>query len=150
MIAALLLTCFVLFAVELPMATIYFLLCVMNLGLALVGRREVQGFLAIHTTIADAASLEAFKSIARRNMRFAICIIALFIPSLVVGFYLISLYSIHGLVVILVANALLIILARSTKKLEVRARTLSCTDETLRSEYHHVSETWTKKLLPDF
>ncbi len=118
--------------------------------LTVTALREVQGFLATHATISDGASLEAFKSLARRNMKFAIVLIVLWIPGLLVGLHLINLYSIPGLVVLVASNALLFILARKIKARELDARSLPCADEILSAEYARVSEMWTKKLFPNF
>ena len=106
-------------------------------------------FLAETPAIVDEGSLEKFKTLARVEMYATVVLFLIVVPA--VG--IVMILSVHrglpALPVIIVTNAALWVLGRQYGKVEEQTRTLVVTDA-LAQEYSRVSESWVKKVLPDF
>ena len=106
-------------------------------------------FLADTPTIADEGSLEKFKTLARAEMYATIVLFLIVVPAM----GLVMVLSVHrglpALPVVIITNAGLLILGRQRGRMEVQTRTLEVADA-LAPEYRRVSESWVKKVLPDF
>lgn len=111
---------------------------------------QLKRFLAETRTIADEACLARFKALARLEMYLALAVIVLMVAGIVVGIAVISRGGLLGFATVILANLLLLGLGLYHKRVEVRTRSLQAGSEALAAEYRRVSETWTKKALPDF
>ena len=132
------------------MIAIYFVLSAVLLALFLFGFIDISRFLQSHTSIDNAVHLSLFKTLARRNMFAALCYLALGLPWIFLGMYLVWTTGGIGLLAVLSMSVPGYFLGRKLKKLESQARSIECHDEKLREEYQRVGESWTKKALPDF
>jgi Flp pilus assembly protein TadB len=105
-------------------------------------------FLRTSESLRDADALAAFrhssKEHAGSSLRVGLVIWGLMSALIVL------LFGVVGVLVVGAVAVLLFLLGRSTKKLEMKARSLSCADPQLESEYRHVGQSWSSKLLPDF
>jgi len=113
-------------------------------------RHEVSEFLSKYATIQSDDVLTSFKAMVRRQMFGAIFLIALGIVFVLLCMFLTSQLMLAGFILVLSLATPIFLFARSSKKVEVRARTLMCSNERLQVEYDRVASAWTKKLLPDF
>lgn len=127
----------------------YVVLWLLLLALSLWGRRETMAFLNAHPSIGSAEALATYKTLARRNMYLAAAYLPLGIAGVALAVAMALSYGLLGIVVVLVLSVPSLVLSQRSKVYEVRARSLAC-DPSLESEYARVSETWVKKLLPDF
>lgn len=114
------------------------------------GRQDVVRFLAAHSAITDAASLEAFKRMARRNMLVTLPYAVMLIVGIGIGLHLLSADPIRGLVLCVVANAVFFGVISTSRPLEIRTRELPCSNPALAAEYARISRSWLQKLWPDF
>lgn len=111
---------------------------------------RIKGFLAATTAISDPLALERFKGLARENMYLALLQMVLLSAGILVGLVILNRHGAAGLMVVLMANAVVFGLGKHYGKLEKRARKLPADSEELGQEHRRVSETWVKKALPDF
>jgi len=132
------------------LTTIYAALYVLGIGTSIWATRETAKFLRLHPQIRDEAGLDAFKELARVNMRLALMVIPVLVLGILVGLVLISGYGIWALFGVLVTNAALLIAGQVLGRLEKRVRSLPAATEALGQEHRRVSETWKKTMLPDF
>jgi len=58
--------------------------------------------------------------------------------------------GILGVLIAISAGIPLFLLGRSSKKLDIKARSLPCSEPELEDQYRKVGASWTSKLLPDF
>ena|SRR2546427_123380 len=131
------------------MIWVFLLLAAMLIAITFWGRTDVRRFLKTHSSM-DGESLVEFKNLVRRNMRVAI---AAMVIGLIWGLTAAGLawqLGIVGVLIVLVVGAPVMLLGRSTKKLEVMSRSLPCADPQLEAEYRKVGSTWTSKAFPDF
>ena len=119
-------------------------------AMLLWSRTELGRFLAETPRIADDASLDRFKVLARRQMHLALALIAVLGAGIIVAMMVISRYGLAGFALVLITNVVVLGLGLFHKRIEVRARTLPAGSDALGQEYRRVSESWTKKALPDF
>ncbi len=127
----------------------YLLLQLVFLGVQLIGQRGLKAFLATHTAIDGDAALVAFKQLVRGQMYGALAIIGLGALIILGSVTLAFTAGLLGLAVVLVLCGIGLVLGKTTKTLELQARTLPCADA-LQAEYAHICETWQKKPLPRF
>jgi hypothetical protein len=129
------------------------------IGLALYGvvialniyfRLETVRFLANHEAIADLASLEDFKNLARRNMKAVFPLIAAILVAMALSAQLIIHTPLLGFVTFLLVNGLLVWSALALRKVENRARQLPCPDANLAAPYQRVTKSWLSHPWPDF
>jgi multisubunit Na+/H+ antiporter MnhG subunit len=113
-------------------------------------RHEVSEFLSRHSTIESDDVLTSFKAMVRRQMLGAICLMAFGIVFVLLCMFVTSQLMLAGFIFVLSLAVPMFLFARGSKKVEVRARTLICSDERLQAEYDRVASAWTKKLFPDF
>src|SRR6185503_11734417 len=85
-------------------------------------RQETVRFLAKHAAITDLASLEAFKNLARRNMKAALPLMAAFLVAMALSAFLIIVDPLVGFVTFLLANGLVVWSALALRKVEIRVR----------------------------
>ena len=112
--------------------------------------REAVRFLETHAAITDKASLEAFKNLARRNMKAVFPLIGAFIVGMTLTARLIIHYPLIGFTTFLLINVLLVSSALALNKVERWARELPCPDPALASEYQRISQSWLSDLWPGF
>lgn len=127
----------------------YILLNICLLGVLFWARVTLIRFLKTHTAIDSPAALAAFKTMARWNMYGALAFLACGAATWIWGFFLIMKYGLSGFVTALVFSVLLLVLSLFLKKVEERSRNLRCLPE-LQEDYKRVSQTWLKKVFPDF
>jgi hypothetical protein len=113
------------------------------------GIHDVSAFIKAHPQIRTASDLEAFKSLARRNM-----IAALLGFTLIAAWFVLAIAvsrELHwGLKAVTWAVMVPVYLLGSwVKRIETQARDLPCADD-LEPEYRRVGESWQHKALPDF
>ncbi|MBE7464904.1 MAG: hypothetical protein HS116_15620 [Planctomycetes bacterium] len=111
---------------------------------------EVNQFLRQHEVIAHSSDLEAFKKLARRNMKAVFPLAALFFAGMGLTAQLILQHRVIGFVAILLVNGLVMGSALALSKAEKQARELSCSDPALEAEYRRVSESWLNDSWPRF
>lgn len=114
------------------------------------GRRDVAYFLSKHPEIESEDTLTAFKAMVRRQMIVAIGVMAMGIVFMLLCMFVTMQLLLLGFLVILAVATPIFLLARDSKKLETKARTLACTNEHLQVEYARIASAWTEKLFPDF
>ena len=113
-------------------------------------RRDLNAFLGKYDAMQDAQCLEEFKRIARWNMRMALCFLSLGAVSIAMAIYLANEFGPAGMGLVLLVSVPGFYMGQSTKAIELRARSLACSDPELQAEYSRVSTSWVKKLLADF
>ena len=131
-------------------ATIGYVLYAVVIALNIFFRRETVRFLAKHTAIIDSVSLEAFKNLARRNMKAVLPLTALFLVAMALSAFLIIHDPLFGFVAFLLANGLVVWSALALRKIEILARELPCPDPTLGAAYQRISKSWLSDPWPDF
>jgi Mn2+/Fe2+ NRAMP family transporter len=114
------------------------------------GRVDASSFLRRRDAIDDAADLEAFKSLARRNMFAALAYIGLGLAFLGLGITLLVTQGWLGTALMVGFSLVHYFLSKGSRDIEVRTRSLPCPDPALAQEYARVSQSWLKKALPDF
>jgi len=130
--------------------TALLIVSVVMAAFSLWGRHDVADFLSQHSAIESEQSLTAFKAMVRRQMLVAIGVMAMGILFTLVCMFVTMQLMLFGFLIIVSVAAPMFLLARNSKKLEVKARTLACSDERRRIEYARVASAWTEKLFPDF
>jgi ABC-type transport system involved in cytochrome bd biosynthesis fused ATPase/permease subunit len=120
------------------------------IGINLFFRRETVRFLAKNAAIADLTGLEAFKNLARRNMRAVFPLLVLIILGMVLIAQLVIHDPLFGFVTFLLVNVLLVWSALALRKVETLARALTCRDPALVSEYQRVANSWLCDPWPNF
>ena len=120
------------------------------IALNLFFRRETIRFLAKHAAITDVAGLEAFKNLARRNMKAALPLMAAFLVAMALSAFLIIVDPLVGFVTFLLANGLVVWSALALRKVEIRVRELPCPDPALAATYKRISTSWLSDPWPDF
>ncbi len=129
--------------------TIYSLIYLFASIVTIVLANKAQHFKDRHPAIDGAASLEAFKALARVNMYFALIQIGVLLAGMAVGGVIIFLHGATGFLFVMATNAILLLLSFRNKKIETEVRSLTASDE-LRAEYERACHSWVKKALPDF
>jgi hypothetical protein len=119
-------------------------------GISLWGRRDVSQFLREHPAIESDASLQAFKALVRRQMHGALVAMALGIVFAGLCVVVTMQLLLIGFLLVLAVAAPIFLMGYSSKKLETKARTLTCPDQRRQIEYSRVATAWTGKLFPDF
>jgi hypothetical protein len=113
------------------------------------GVHDVSAFIKTHPQIREPSDLDAFKSLARRNMIAAL-----------VGFTLIAAWFVLAIAVSKELHwglkavtwavlAPVYLLGSRVKRVETQARDLPC-ESGMEAEYRRVGESWQHKALPDF
>jgi hypothetical protein len=128
---------------------VYAAIYVVAIPLSLWAGRQTRRFLREHTSIADTATLERFKAMARQNMKLALLQILLLGAGVVLGIVLLFREGLLALIPIVITNVLLTALAKYLGPFEKAARSLPATPE-LREQYRRVSTSWVSRALPDF
>lgn len=123
-----------------------FFLALINTLLAVI---QLRGFLSRNSSIASWQNLEEFKRIARQQMYQALAAIGILGAACILGLYGIVTRQL-SLLLVIVLNGAIIVIARMTKGIEERARSLPVDNEELAGQYKAICETWVKKPLPDF
>jgi len=113
-------------------------------------RRETVRFLVKHGTIADLASLEDFKHLARRNMKAVYPFIAAILVGMALSAQLIKHDPLFGFVTFLLLNGLVVWSALSLRNVEIRARELPCPDPALAAKYQRIAQSWLSDSWPRF
>jgi hypothetical protein len=132
------------------MLAAFLLLAVAMAAIMSWSRRELTDFAQQHPSIADTAAFEAYKDLARSQMRWAIVYIAIGFAGLLASIDLCSTGGLPMLAVVVGVNVPLMLLGRSNKQIEDRVRALPCADPNLAGEFEHVGASWVHKALPDF
>lgn len=122
----------------------------MVIALGIYLRLETVRFLAKHATIADVASLEDFKNLARRNMKAVYPFIAAILLGMALSAQLIIHDPLFGFVTFLILNGLVVWSGLSLRKVENRARELPCPDPTLAATYQRIAQSWLSDPWPRF
>ena len=125
-------------------------LYVLAAAMMLWSRTELERFLGETPRIADDASLDRYKALVRRQMHLALALIVVLGAGIIVAMIVISRHGVVGFVLVLVTNLVVLGLGLFHKRIEIKARTLPAGSDALGQEYRRVSESWTKKALPDF
>jgi hypothetical protein len=128
----------------------FFALMLLLSALLLWATVEASRFLSQHPSIRDSDSLEAFKSLARRNMIGALAYLIGGAASMIASLFVIRAHGFEGLMVVLSTYAATFLLGTNLIRLERRARNLTCADEALTEAHRSIGISWRKKALPDF
>jgi hypothetical protein len=110
----------------------------------------LRGFLAETSSIADTASLERFKRLARTEMYLKAGVGVLLAVGFVGCLALIPRGGPVGLVTLVLGNLAVYGVGLWHRHFEARARSLSAASDALRDEYDRASMAWAKKLIPNF
>lgn len=132
------------------MVTYFLLLSLVLTTMTLWGSFETQRFLKDHAVIDGPIAIEAFKTLARRNMFAALIYIVLGILSLMLAGQLVVQLKLIGTATVLAVYVPSFILNRRLLALERQARNLHCTTADLQALHAQIGQTWVKKALPDF
>lgn len=132
------------------MIALFMLLVSLQCGLVLWATIEASGFLREHPVIRGPQSLEAFKAMARRNMRGSLVLLVSGLASLLVSVLLIDTHGVAALFLVLGAYAVQGLLSANLMRLERKTRELECPDAELKEAHRAVGQSWRKKMLPDF
>lgn len=124
--------------------------CFAIFALSMAGKRKLKEFLGEHSTIADAAALERFRDLVRKNMIAALVVLALGFVSVVLGLYVMNRTGTTGILLVIVVSLFIFAQGRSIKQLEGRTRYLPCGDEVLKRDYEASVLAWKKKVFPNF
>ena len=111
---------------------------------------EASRFLSLHPSIRDNDSLEAFKSLARRNMIGALVYLVVGAASIYAALLVVRAHGSEGLAIVASMYGVVFLLGLNLLRLERRARQLSCSDESLAEAHKSVGISWRRKALPDF
>lgn len=122
----------------------------MTAAVHLVSLRRLRGFLAETRAIDDTRSLERYKDLVRHQMHLALVVIGVLLTGLALGLVMILRHGVTGLVLVLLANALVLVMGLYHKQVETEVRGLPAPSPELEEEYQRISRTWLKKALPDF
>jgi hypothetical protein len=122
---------------------------ILLLTLSLRGRADLSRFLRERTAIADGADLDAFKALARRNMRLALAYLVVGLAFMAMGVVLLVTRGSLGTLLLLGFTIPNWFLSKSTRESEARSRSLPSAPE-FAAEYARVGESWLKRALPDF
>jgi len=121
---------------------------ILGMLMAIVGWLDVRRFLAAHSAIETRGDLEAFKSLARRNMYMVLALLVFFVPAFFMGWYLVVVNPrLRFLVVTL--DVSMFLFSKTIKPLESQARNLPCAPK-LSKSYAHICEVWINKPFPNF
>ena len=131
---------------EMIFITGYVLSGIVSLG-ALI---QIRGFLKAHPTIESEEALERFKRIARMNMYLALAIGVVLFGGGGLGVFMIFRYGSQWLIYVLLANGVTLGLGMTLSRYEKKTREMSADSELLAVEHKRVSQSWTKKMFPDF
>jgi hypothetical protein len=132
------------------MITYFLLLNLVLAALTLWACFEVKRFLKNHNTIDGSIAMEAFKTLARRNMIDALVCLALGIASILFAVYLVAQLQLIGLVIALAVYMPSYLLNRQLQVFERQARSLECASYELKELHAQIGQRWVKKALPDF
>ena len=113
-------------------------------------RLQTARFLAKHATIADAAGLEEFKNLARRNMKAVYPFVAAIFLGMALSAQLIIHDPVLGFATFLLLNILVVWSGLSLRKVENRARELACPDPALAATYQRIAQSWLSDSWPRF
>lgn len=127
----------------------YILINVLLVAMIFLARSALLNFLGTHQAIDSEAALNAFKHVARWNMRGALVYIVSGVVLMGLAVLLVKQHGLIGVVVVLMFSIPSIFLGVNTKKLEDRSKTLTC-NEAFKAEYARVIDVWARKALPDF
>ena len=132
------------------MLIVFLSLAAVQLGICFWGRFDVSRFLQTNSSLSDPAALTSFKTLVRRNMIVAMLGLGLGLVWCLMAMLMVWQFGLLGMLMVLAVAVPLFLLGKSTKKLELQARSLPCADPQLEAEYQHIGQSWSSKLLPDF
>lgn len=127
----------------------YVLLNIALIGLLLWAQTVLKRFLTMHSSIESTRVLEEFKNVARWSMYGALGFLVFGGLSLLLAFVLMREMGLVGALIVLAISVPSLMVSLRTRTLEKKSRNLPCADN-LRSEYQRVSDSWVKRVLPDF
>ena len=113
-------------------------------------RSETLRFLAAYPAISDTRSLEALKTVARRNMKAVLPFVAATLAAMGLTAQLIVYNRLIGFVTFLLANVMLVWSALALRQAENLARSLPCPDPSLAVAYSSVVKSWLSDPWPRF
>lgn len=111
-------------------------------------RQEV--FIARFGNISGQTALEAFKDIARDNMKMVFPALVLQLLALVAAKIILGSHTMTGTVVVFAALAFQIWFSRKARKTEFAIRALPAATSELDAQHKDISERWKRQLWPDF
>ncbi|MEM9091769.1 MAG: hypothetical protein AAGC93_23895 [Cyanobacteria bacterium P01_F01_bin.53] len=114
-----------------------------------LGSRSINRFLAKHKSISSQRDLNAFKAIARNNMKGAAIILLVAPIGILCMLHLIISYGPIWLIPIFIVNIPMYIFSTKMKAIENKSRTLAC-EPHFQNEYARIGQTWLKKPWPNF
>jgi len=122
----------------------------MAIALGIHFRMETVRFLAKHATIPDDASLEAFRNLARRNMKAVYPFVAAIVAGMALSAQLVILDPLFGFVTFLILNGLVVWTGFALRTVENQVRELPCPDPTLSATYRRIAQSWLSDAWPRF
>lgn len=122
---------------------------ILGMLISLVGWVDVRRFVAAHSAIETRGDIEAFKSLARRNMYMGLALLVFLVPAFFMGLYLVVVNRRVGLALVLTLDVPMFLLSKSLKSIESQARNLPCAPK-LSKSYGHICEVWINKPFPNF
>ena len=121
-----------------------------QVGMTVWSLGQIRQFLAATPRISDEAALRRYKDFVRVQMHLAIFVMLLLAPNLLLCMLIAGRHGGLGLGIVLAASAVLIALGQYHKRWELRARALDAATEELKQEQQRVTNSWRKRLFPDF
>jgi hypothetical protein len=128
---------------------LYLITLVLMVLLQSWARGELKHFHRMCSAIDSPQALEAFKTLARRNMYAALAFLLMLVFALLFGALAAYRLGAIGVFGVLISAVLVLLHGRALKPLEQQARSLQSSPE-FEPAYKKVSESWVKKMLPDF
>ena len=119
-------------------------------GLSAYAFAQTARFVRQYPTIDNARTLEAFKVLARSNMKLTLVLMPLYGVGILLTIVITLRHGLPGFLGALAVNGILGVFGMYGMSLEKKARSLPAATEELRREHQRVSESWVKKALPDF
>jgi len=115
----------------------------------IIGAIGVRSFLSAHPVINTPQDIESLKQMVRKQMYQTLAQIGFLGIANLVGLYGLFTRQVNLLIIILL-NGVIIIMGKSMKGAEQRARTLEVPNAGLKTQYENICKTWVEKALPDF
>lgn len=124
--------------------------CTLLLVIGSIGSAgRIHRFFERHRSIGNEADLEAFKVLARRDMKYALAQIALMVVDFFASTAVVLVYLLPGTAAVFGAGLVLMLLAGSIQRQLARVMSLPA-DHRYQEEYRRISSSWLNLPFPDF
>ncbi|OVE76483.1 hypothetical protein BVX98_05755 [bacterium F11] len=130
--------------------TTYIILYSLTIIMNIISGSKIKNYLKKVSKLNSQESMNQFKGVVRRDMYLALVQMSLIIPQVILGIFMIIRYKLSGLMVVLLANAIIIGVAIKYGVYGKKMRNLPSESAELENEHQRISKIWKEKTLPDF